>query len=150
MKNPIGPSLKTEWHALSMIVLSGLAAVYFSTTLPGDLVVAFSRDGESNQAISWTTISYIGPVLLSMIYLMFIFFPYLKINHREAKMLKADWHKAKDMTLSFFFIMQVVGMLVLSGNDKFLIWAAPILFALFLLAITPIVLRIVNHQKNNK
>lgn len=148
MKNPIKPTLKTEWQAILMIILSGLAATYFVATLPNDLIVAFSRDGRSNEAISWTSLSYIWPVLLSVVYLMFLFFPYLKINHKDAGLLKDDWHKAKEIVLSFFFILQVISTMSLSGNDKNLIWAMPILFGLFLIYIISAIVKISHKQKN--
>jgi uncharacterized membrane protein len=149
MKNPIEPNLKTEWFPLLMIILSGIAAAYFSQTLPGDLVVAFSRDGQSNQAISWTLIAYIWPILISLVYLMFLFFPYIKINHKESSVLKEQWHRAKELVLSFFFILQVLGMMVLSGNDKALTWALPILFSLFLISASPTMIKVSEYRKKH-
>lgn len=150
MKNPIEPSLKTEWYPILMVFFSGFTTIYFSTILPNDLIVAFSRDGQSNRTISWTVLSYIWPILLSIIYSMFLFFPYLKINYKDGKLLKDDWHKAKEIVLSFFFVLQVTATLTLSGNDKLLTWAAPILFGLFMISIISTIIKVSHRcQKNN-
>lgn len=149
MKNPTEPNLKSEWFPLLMLALSVFTAAYFDKMLPGDLIVAFSRDGHSNQGISWTIISFVWPMLLSVVYLMFLFFPYFKINHKEGNALKEQWHKAKELVLSFFFILQVLGMIVLMGNDKALTWALPILFSLFLISASPTMLKVSVYRKKH-
>ena len=128
MRNPIEPNFKTERRSFIMIVLSFLTAYYFSSILPGDVVVAFSRDGGPNQAIPWVVLTYAWTVLLIIVYLLFIFFPCFKINRQESKVLKEQWHKAKDLSISFFFILQVVAGLILSGQNKILFITLPILF----------------------
>jgi hypothetical protein len=149
MKNPIEPNFKTERFPIFMVLLSLLAAFYFSMILPSDLIVAFSRDGQSNQAISWTLISYIWPLVLAVVYAMFLFFPYFKINHQESAVLKEQWHEAKRLVLSFFFILQVTGMLLLSGSDKILTWALPILFILLIASLVPTIVKVIYHRKKH-
>lgn len=149
MKNPIEPNFKTERRSFIMIALSFLAAYYFNSILPGDIIVAFSRDGQSNQTIPWFILIYAWTVLLLVVYLMFILFPYFKINHQESKALKEQWHKAKDLSLSFFFILQVVAGLLLSGQNKILFIALPILFSLLLISFAPTVVKVFKYRKGH-
>lgn len=116
MKNPTEPNLKTEGFVVFILVLSFLAAYYFRVT---EL--------------------YFWPLLLVCIYLMFLLFPYFRINQQESSALKEDWHQAKDISLSALFTIQIVGLLILTGSSRILLWALPIL--MFLL-ITTIVIRI--------
>lgn len=149
MKNPIEPNFKTECRSLVMIALSFLAAYYFNSILPGDMIVAFSRDGKSNQSIPWALLAYAWTVLLLVVYLMFMLFPYFKINRQEGKALKEQWHKAKDLSISFFFILQVVAGLILSGQNKILFIALPILFSLLLISFIPTVVKVLNYRKKH-
>jgi hypothetical protein len=116
MKNPTEPNLKTEGFAVFILVLSFISAYYFRVI---DL--------------------YFFPFLLVYVYLMFLLFPYFRINHLESAALKEDWHQAKDLSLSVLFTIQIVGLLILTGSSSTLLWALPIL--MFLL-ITTIVIRI--------
>lgn len=149
MKHPTKPNFKTEVYPILNILLSILAAFYFTSILPDNLIIALSRDGVSNQAISWNLIAYIWPVILTVVYLMFLLFPYFKINHHEGAALKDQWHKAKELTLSFFFILQVTGMLILSDSKQILVWALPILFCLFTASLIPTILQVLRHRKDH-
>lgn len=111
MKNPIQPNIKTEIFAYLIIALSLLAAIYFNVST-----------------------LYFLPLLIILIYLMFIIFPYFKINHHESAILKEDWHRVKDLSLSFMFTIQIVGLLIFSGAKRSLLWSLPILLFLLLVS----------------
>lgn len=146
MKNPTEPNLKTEWYPVLTIFLSGVTAFYFSQLFHGGLVVAFSRNGEF-QSIPWFLLLYPWPIIILLVYLMFLLFPYFKINHTESKDLKDQWHKTKELSLSFLFIIQVVGALILSGREAILLWALPILLGLLLISFTPSMIKVFNYRK---
>lgn len=148
MKNPIEPNLKTEWYPVLTIFLSCLAAFYFKQISPDYLLVSFSREGQI-QSIPWSLITYAPLVIISVVYLMFLFFPYFKINHTESKALKEQWHKTKELALSFLFIIQVAGALILSGGDKVLLWSLPILLGLLLISFTPSMIKVFNYRKTH-
>lgn len=124
MKNPTEPNLKTEWFPLLTLALSLLAAFYFRPDF-----------------------AYIWPALLAFVYAMFLLFPYFKINHQESAQLKSQWHKAKELSLSFLFTLQIVGILILSGRNQILLWALPILFLLFLASLIPTWRKVIKHRK---
>ncbi|MEI6835917.1 MAG: hypothetical protein WCK59_03715 [Candidatus Falkowbacteria bacterium] len=149
MKNPTEPNFKTEWFPILTIMLSLLAAFYFSSYLPHDLILSWTEAGEPDQSISWTMLAYLWPMALAAVYMMFLFFPYFKINHQESAALKEQWHKAKELSLAFFFSLQVVGGLMLLGRDRILIWALPVLFFLFLISLIPTIARVARHRKNH-
>jgi len=147
MKNPIRPNLKTEWFAVVIVLLSILAAFYFRSNSPADFIIGWDDSGYADKFISWNLLAYIWPLVLSLIYAMFLFFPYFKINHIESLALKEQWHKAKELCLSFFFILQVVGGLLLLGQDKILLWALPILFVLLIISLAPTVAQVISYRK---
>lgn len=147
MKNPTEPNFKTEWFPATTVILSLLAAFYFKSFLPANLIIGWNETGEPNKTISWALLAYLWPIVLSLIYAMFLFFPYFKINHQESANLKEQWHKAKELSLSFFFVLQVVAGLLLSGQDKILIWALPILFVLLLASWVPTIIQVIKYRK---
>lgn len=149
MKNPTEPNFKTEWYPVFTIVLSFLAAFYFKSILPKDLVLSWDDSGLPGRYISWTFLAYTWPVILSLVYSMFLFFPYFKINHKESNVLKEQWHKAKELSLSFFFVLQIVGGLILTGQNKILFWALPILFSLLLISVTPTIAKVLSYRKKH-
>ena len=146
MKNPIEPSLKTERFAVLALVLSVVAAFYFRLNCPDNLVL-LNPDGDPQLIISWSFLIYLWPVILAFIYAMFITFPYFRINTQESSALKDQWHKAKDLSLSFFFILQVVDGLLLVGQDGVLVWALPVLIVLFLASLIPTVIRVIKYRQ---
>lgn len=149
MKNPTEPNLKTEAFPFLMLVISLLAAFYFRSSLPRDLVVSWDDYGKPLKTVSWTFLAYLWPLVLAFIYGMFLFFPYFRINHQESASLKEQWHKAKELSLSFFLCLQVVAGLLLSGDNKILLWALPILFILLLVSFIPTIIRIFKHRKKH-
>ena len=146
MKNPIAPSFKTEWFAIFLIILSLVAAAFFCPLFAGGLPVHFNDLGQADYSLpSWLVCGF-WPVLISLVYLMFLFFPYLKINREESARLKEDWHKSKDLALSFLFIAQVISSLILSGSDGALVWALPILLLLLVVAFRPTFVRVLRER----
>jgi len=124
MKNPTEPNLKTEWFPLLTLAMSLLAAFYFHPDF-----------------------AYLWPAVLALVYAMFLLFPYFKINHQESAQLKEQWHKGKELSLSFLFTLQIVGSLILSGQNKILLWALPILFLLFLASLVPTWRKVIKHRQ---
>lgn len=147
MKNPTEPNFKTEGFPLLTISLSLLTAFYFRSYLPADLILSWNDIGEPNKTISWSLLTYLWPIVLSLIYAMFLFFPYFKINHQESAILKEQWHKAKELSLVFFFTLQVIAGLILSGQNQVLIWALPILFLLLIASLVPTIIQVIKYRK---
>ncbi len=146
MKNPIKPNLKTEWYPILAVLLSCLAASYFKQMSPDYLAVSFSRDGQI-KFISWSLLAYFWPLTISLVYSMFLFFPYFKINHLESSALKDYWHKTKELSLSFLFCLQVVGAVILLDGNKTLLFALPVLFVLLLVSFVPSIVKILSYRK---
>lgn len=149
MKNPTEPNIKTEKYPVLMILLSTLAAYYFTYILPDKLILSWTDAGQPEKYISWASLAYTWPIVLSLVYSMFLFFPYFKINHVESKNLKEQWHKAKDLSLSFFFILQVIGGLILTGQNIVLFWALPILFCLSLISFKSTITEVLHYRKKH-
>lgn len=149
MKNSNEPNLKTETFSVLIIAISFLAAFYFRSYLPNTLILSWTDTGGPDKYISWTLLTYIWPIFLSLIYGIFLSFPYLKINIQEGVILKKQWHEVKELSLSFFFTFQVISALLLFSTDKLLIWALPILLLLFLTSLIPTLLKVLKHRKIN-
>lgn len=149
MKNPIEPSFKTERFSLFLIILSLITAYYFYPSFIGGLAVHFDADGNADRLMSGWFISGLWPIIITLNYLMFLFFPCLKINQQESLALKEEWHKSKDLALSFLFITQVISSLILSGQDKILFWALPILFILMIVVFCPTVSKVIALRRNS-
>ena len=147
MKNPTEPNLKTEWFSVFILILSTLAALYFRSKFPDSLTISWDANGEPAKTISWTLLTYLWPIMLSVVYSMFLFFPYFKINHIEGSVLKEQWHKAKELVMSFLFTLQITGGLILSGGDKSLMWALPILFFLLITSLIPTIIKVIKYRK---
>lgn len=148
MKNPIEPNLKTELFSVLMILISFLAAFYFTSVSSGELMLSFNRSGESLHYITWSKIFFTWPVVILLIYLMFLFFPYFKINQKESAKLKEVWHRNKELSLSFFFTLQIINFLALSGDFKKFLPALLILFALFIFLKVTSVSKVVKSRQS--
>jgi len=146
MKNHPEPNLKTETFSVLIIAISFLAAFYFHSYLPNTLILSWTDSGAPDKSISWTLLTYFWPIFLSLIYGVFLSFPYLKINIQEGVVLKKQWHEVKELSLSFFFTFQVISTLTLFSKDKLLIWALPILFILFLASLAPKFIKLIKFH----
>lgn len=146
MKKPIESNLKTETFSVLIIAISFLAAFYFRSYLPEALILSWTDNGAPDKFISWTLLTYFWPIFLSLIYGVFLSFPYLKINIQEGVVLKKQWHEVKELSLSFFFTFQVISTLTLFSKDKLLIWALPILFILFLASLAPKFIKLIKFH----
>lgn len=147
MKNPIKPNLKTELFPVLMILTSFLAAFYFTSVSSGELMLSFNRSGDSLHYIAWSKIFFTWPITILVIYLMFLLFPYFKINHQEGVNLRKVWHRNKELSLSFFFILQIINFLTLSGDFKKFLPALLILFALFIFLTITAVIRVLKSRQ---
>lgn len=147
MKNPIEPNIKTELFTLFIILVSFLTAFYFQTNAVGGLMVAFSRDGRLGQEIPWSLVILSWPVILVIIYLMFLSFPYFKINKTESASLKESWHRAKEVSLSGLFILQVVAMFNLFNYGKSFFLVALIVFLLLIISLIPTLIKIFKYRR---
>mgnify|MGYP003411038613 FL=1 len=150
MKNPIEPSFKTERFSLSLIVLSLIAAFYFYPSFASGLAVHFDVDGNADRLMSGWLVSGLWPMIIILNYLMFLLFPYLKINRQESLALKEEWHKSKDLALSFLFITQIISSLILSGQDGILFWALPTLFILMIVVFCPTVSKVIKIRQETQ
>jgi len=147
MKNPIEPNFKTERFSLFLIALSLLAACYFYPSFASGLAIHFDAGGNADSFMPGWLVSGLWPIIIVLNYLMFLLFPCLKINRQESLVLKEEWHKSKDLALSFLFITQVISSLILSGKDGILFWALPILLILLIIAFRPTVSKVIKIRK---
>ena len=150
MKNPIEPSFKTERFSIFIVFLSFLAACYFYPFFTAGLAIHFDTNGNADRFVSDWLVSGVWPIIIIGQHIMFLLLPYLNINRRESSVLKTEWHSAKELSLSFLFITQVVSELILSGQDGILIWALPILLLLMIISFRPTVSKVIKTRKDYK
>jgi tryptophan-rich sensory protein len=150
MKNPIAPSFKTEWSAVFLLILSIFTAFYLCPSFAAGLPIHFNEMGQPDYFLPGWLVSAIWPFFIFLVYTAFLTFPYLKINRQESARLKEEWHKSKDIAISFMYIAQVISSLILCGRDGALIWAMPLLLILLIFSFRPTFIKVIHGRRQAK
>ncbi len=108
MSNPIKPTIKTEWFAIVFIILAFLSAVYFYQRFPEQVPTHWNFQGEVNGYSSPLIAAFMIPLIMVVLYLVFLFIPYLDPKKDQYTSFAMIYHKFKDLILVFLFIIYLL------------------------------------------
>ena len=105
MSSPIKTSLRTEWFSLSLLVLSLVLAVYFYQNFPVSVATHWGINGEANGYSGPLGAAFMLPAILIIIYLVFLFMPYIDPKKDQYAAFASVYHNFKDLIIAFLFIV---------------------------------------------
>lgn len=105
MSNPIKPTIKTEFIALCLIILSLATGVYFYNNLPERIAIHWNFAGQPDGYGSGQTQALVFPAMVIGMYLLFLVFPYLDPKKERYEQFSKVYHIFKDMILALFVII---------------------------------------------
>jgi len=105
MSNPIKLSIKTEWFALCLLLISFVSAFYFYQNFPAQVPSHWNIRGEVDSFSGPFTAAFLVPLMMIGMYLMFIFLPYLDPKKDQYGEFAKVYHNFKDLILVFLFIL---------------------------------------------
>ena len=77
MASPIKPNFKTEWFAIFLVVVSGLAGAYFYRRFPAAVPSHWNLAGQVNGYVSPFVAAFVLPLMILGLYLLFLVLPLL-------------------------------------------------------------------------
>jgi len=116
MSNPIKPTAKTEWFSIVFIILTFLAGVYFLQRFPAQVPTHWNFQGQIDGYSSPLLAAFLVPVMMLVIYLVFLFIPYLDPKRDQYGSFATIYHKFKDLIIGFLFIINL--MIGLNGIGR--------------------------------
>jgi len=105
MSSPIKANLKTEWLALTFIVLGFLAAGYFYQNFPAQVATHWNFQGEVDGYSSPFVAAFLFPILMLIMYLVFLILPYFDPKKEQYATFAPVYHQFKNIFLIFIFII---------------------------------------------
>lgn len=134
MSNPIKPSFKTEWFSGALIILGFLAAFYFFQHFPNLVPSHWNFKGEVDGYSSAFLAAFALPVMMLVLYLVFIFIPYLDPKKDQYESFAKVYHHFKDLIVAFLFILfMLTGLNGLGYRINVGFWSPIMIGALFIL-----------------
>lgn len=132
MSNPIKPTLKTEWLPVALIILSFLVGFYFYQHFPARVATHWDFNGEVNGYSSALVAAAIFPLLMTGMYLLFLFLPYLDPKREQYANFAATYHQFKNLLIVFIYILFIMtGLNGLGYSINIGFWTPLLVGALF-------------------
>lgn len=135
MSHPIEPSFKSEWFSVALLILFVLSAFFFANYLPDLVPSHWNFQGQIDAYSSAKTAAWAMPILGIFIYLMFFFLPYFDPKRGDYQEFKGAYHRLKDLTLAFLFIIYFMTNLNGLGYKINISFWIPILVGLLFISI---------------
>lgn len=114
MKNPIKPTIKTEFFPLALIILTVFASVFFYNNLPERIVTHWNFAGQPDRYGSGKIQTVIFTLLIIGMYLLFLLFPYFDPKKERYQQFSKIYHIFKNMILTLvvaiYFVMGLNGL----------------------------------------
>ena len=118
MSNPIKPTFKTEWFSVVVIILAGLAGFYFWSRLPAQVPTHWDFAGQVNGYSSPLLAAFLLPLMMLILYLVFLVLPYLDPKKDQYASFAPVYHRFKDLIVAFLFILFMLTNLNGNGNSR--------------------------------
>ncbi len=106
--NPIRPSLKTEAVSLLIIFLTIYFSFYFYSNWPDIIASHWNFKGEVDGYTNKDFIVWIFPLMMSIIYALFLALPYFDPKKKNYKGFSGFYHFFKTMVLTILFLVYMV------------------------------------------
>ncbi|MFA5155547.1 MAG: DUF1648 domain-containing protein [Patescibacteria group bacterium] len=142
MANPIKPSLKTEWLAWLLIVLSAVIAVYFYQHFPDRVPTHWDFSGQVDGYSSRAVGAFIMPLMMLGLYLLFLFIPYLDPRREQYAAFAGTYHQFKNLLVAFFFVISILTGLSGLGYAVNIGFLIPVLIGLLFILIGSLLHRV--------
>ncbi len=108
MTNPIKLSFKTEWFSVVLIILAFITGFYYYQNFPMQVPTHWNLQGEVNGYSGVFSASFLLPLMMLGLYIMFLSLPYLDPKKEQYTAFAGVYHKFKDLILVFLFIMYIM------------------------------------------
>jgi uncharacterized membrane protein len=105
MASPIKFSFKTEWFAVSIIVISLMAALFFYQNFPAQVPTHWDMNGKINGYSGPFMAAFLVPIMMIGLYVMFLFLPYLDPKKEQYLSFASTYHRFKDLIIAFLAIL---------------------------------------------
>ena len=105
MSNPIKSSVKTEWLPVLLVIASFLIGAYFYRHFPAQVATHWNLRGQVNGYSSPFTAAFMLPLLMTVIYLLFLGLPFLDPRKEQYAGFANSYHRFKNFLVVFFFVI---------------------------------------------
>ena len=134
MSNPIKPTFKTEWFSVVIIILAGLAGFYFWSRLPAQVPTHWDFAGQVNGYSSPFWAAFLLPLMILVLYLVFLVLPYLDPKKEQYASFAPVYHHFKDLIVAFLFIFfMLIGLNGLGYRININLWTPLLVGGLFII-----------------
>jgi len=134
MSNPIKPTIKTEVLPVLLIIITGLASIYFYSIFPEQVPMHWNMAGEIDDWGSKTTGAFMLPTVMLGIYILFLVLPYMDPRKKRYEQFAKFYHGFKAVILIFMAIMYfLIAANTLGYNINIRIWVPILVGLLFIL-----------------
>lgn len=114
MSNPIKPSLKSEIIPLLLIIFTIAASFYFYANFPDRVPMHWNFNGQVDGWGSKITGAFVLPIVILVMYIMFLLIPYLDPKKDRYEQFVKVYHLFKDYIIAFmvlvYFITGLAGL----------------------------------------
>lgn len=132
MPSPIRPNFKTEFLALLIILITGLASFYFFNNFPEQVPIHWNMAGEVDNYGSRAMGAFLFPIIILGIYLLFLVLPLMDPKKENYKQFRGVYHLFKVMMIFFMAIIYFLVSLSALGFDiNISLWLSVMVGALF-------------------
>jgi len=134
MSNPIKPNLKTDILPILLLIITGLASIYFYSVFPERIPVHWNMTGEIDGWGSKTFGAFMLPIVMLGLYLLFLVLPYLDPRKKNYKQFSQIYHGFKTLILLFMGIIYfIVGLNALGYSIAVGTWVPVLVGVLFII-----------------
>ena len=117
MSNPIKTSFKTEVLPLLIILITGVASLYFFNNFPEQVPIHWNMAGEVDNYGSRTLGAFLFPVIILGMYLLFLVLPLMDPKKENYAQFRKVYHLFKLMMILFMAIVYFLASFSALGFD---------------------------------
>lgn len=127
MSNPLKISWRTEWFSIGLLILSFSLSFYFYQHFPARVPTHWNWQGEVDAYGSAALGALALPVVMLVMYLLFLVLPYFDPQKERYADFIGAYHNFKDLLIMFFFAIYWLTGLAGLGYDMKINFSLPIL-----------------------
>jgi len=133
MPNPIKPKFKTEWLAILSLILAAGLSFYFYKNFPAQVPIHWNINGEVDNYGSAAFSAFFLPILMLVIYLVFLILPYLDPRRERYSEFSQAYHLVKSGVIVFMFSLFIlIGLAGLGYGINISFWVPVMVGVLFM------------------
>ena len=127
MKHPAAPLWRTELPSLILILASIALAIYFQLHFPDRVPTHWNFSGEVDGYSNKFFGAWFGPVLLILMYGLFLGLPFIDPKHSHYAGFRESYHGIKNWIVAFVFVIWVLAGVAGLGYEISMAAVVPVL-----------------------